>query len=473
MRIKHKSLYLIIAISLISFFLFRKGILTYFVQDDFFHLNFSKAKNISDFINFFSFKNQFGYGFYRPLTTQVFLFICQAIFGKSYLGFKMISFAVFCLNIILCYKIFKILFHNEKEKVSLFACLFYGLSSFHLTSLSYLSAFEEIGVAFFFFLSFYAYLKDRKMSVIFFILALLSRETAITLPIIVLMYEIFVGKKRNTKEIIKKIFPYFLILSIYVLLRFSFKMFPDSKIYSFTLSPKKIINNYFWYSMWGLGAPESLVDFIGPGLKINSRFFLYSPPLGLLVLIFPIMISTAVLIRGINYFFKTKEKGNSIFLIGWFIVTLLPFVMLLNHRFAYYLEIPFFGLSGLTATVFSKGKSFKVLFILLFLLGSFLAVSFYNKTYWAINRADVSKKIIKELKDKYSVLPHASNLVFLNDPNYSSPSKEWGGTSSQAKIALSGCEGPKFIFEDYSLKCFFEDDGIIWPPNSYLIMVKL
>lgn len=149
MQTKNKSFFLIITICLISLVLFRKGFFTYFVQDDFFHLNFSKARNISDFINFFSFKNQFGYGFYRPLTTQVFLFFGQVLFGKSYLGFKIVSFIIFCLNILLCYKIFKRLL--KEEKASLFACLIYGISSFHLTTLSYLSAFEEIGVAFFFF----------------------------------------------------------------------------------------------------------------------------------------------------------------------------------------------------------------------------------------------------------------------------------------------------------------------------------
>jgi len=464
---------LIILIILLLFFFYKSSFNVYFSQDDFFHLNFSKAKSIPDFINFFSFRNQFGYGFYRPLTTQVFLFIGQTVFGENYLCFKMVSFVIFCLNIILCYKIFKILFRNE-ERASLFACLIYSLSSFHLTTLSYLSAFEEIGVAFFFFLSFYTYLKDRKIAILFFTLALLSRETAVTLPLIILMYEIFIKKNKNIRALIKKVFPYFLILAIYILFRFYFKTFPDGKIYSFTFLPKKIINNYFWYSLWGLGAPESLVDFIGPGLKINTRFFLYFPPLGLFVLIFPILISIIILIRGINYFFKTKEKGNSYFLIAWFIVTLLPFVILLNHRFAYYLEIPFLGLSGLIATVFNKEKSLKILFILLFLLGSFLTVSFYNKTYWAINRSKISYKIINEIKNQFPKLPKGSVLYFLNDKNYISPSEQWGNTSTQARIALSECLGPQFVFNDPSLTCFFEDNSS--PSASiqfYPLIVKL
>jgi hypothetical protein len=131
---------------------------------------------------------------------------------------------------------------------------------------------------------------------------------------------------------------------------------------------------------------------------------------------------------------------------------------LVNHRFAFYLEIPFFGLAGLFTYLVYDFKKVRFLFLLVFFILSCLTVNYYSKTYWAINRAKISQKLVLSIKEQYPILEKGTTLFFPNEKTYLSPSSEWGGTSTQVKLALSQCNGLQLIYNDESLKCYFEDD---------------
>jgi len=435
---------------IICAFLFRQSFKVYFSQDDFFRFKMSRAEDIISILNFFSFKNSHLYGFYRPLSINIYSYMGQKIFGLNYKLFHVFNFFLFFLNIVLIYKLLKKIF-NENNK-AIFGTLIYALASFHLTSLSYLSAVEEIMVAFFFFLTINLYLIDSNFAILTFIFALFSRETAVSLPVVLFFLGLFKSYK------FKKILPFLFILTSYLASRWYFKLLPDNSIYNINFSPKSIINNYFWYFLWGVGAPESLVDFVN-NFKINERFFFTDPLLSKLIIIFLLILSVYFIATLINSVIRSKSKNLLWFFILWFVITLFPFVILVNHRFAFYLEIPFFGLAGLLTCLVYDFKKLKYLFLFIFIILSCLTVNYYSKTYWAINRAKISQKLIVSMQKQNPVLPKGSIIFFKNDENYQSPSMQWGGTSTQAKNALSGCNAFRFIYKDESLQCFFEDDG--------------
>ncbi|PIU03859.1 hypothetical protein COT44_01080 [Candidatus Shapirobacteria bacterium CG08_land_8_20_14_0_20_39_18] len=156
---------LILLIFIVAILLYHPLFSLFFFQDDFFHLKMAQANTVSDFINFFSFKNSYSYAFYRPLTTQVFLFMTKSIFGYQPFYYHLIAFIVFCANIFLIYKI--VLFILKNNNFSVIVSLLYALSSANMTTLSYISAFEEIGMAFFFFLTILFYLQKRNCVWIF------------------------------------------------------------------------------------------------------------------------------------------------------------------------------------------------------------------------------------------------------------------------------------------------------------------
>ena len=114
---------------------------------------------------------------------------------------------LFNANIFLVYLIS---WHLIKNKlVSILASFFYGVSAIHFSALHWSAAFDRINVAFFYFLTFYLYLLYRQksklifylFSLIGFCLALLAMELAVTLPLILLIYEVLFLKKPSKGEI--------------------------------------------------------------------------------------------------------------------------------------------------------------------------------------------------------------------------------------------------------------------------------
>ena len=64
------------------------------------------------------------------------------------------------------------------------------------------------------------------------------------------------------------------------------------------------------------------------------------------------------------------------------------------------------------------------------------------------------------------ILPKGSVVYFINDPAYPYVAKEWGGSSKQASIILSGSDALQLLYKDPTLKVFYEDlDGV---PNDLI-----
>ncbi|HUV71530.1 MAG TPA: glycosyltransferase family 39 protein [Clostridia bacterium] len=449
---------------LITILFFSSTFFYYFTQDDFFHLQISQAKNFHDFISFFSFNNDYGYMFYRPLTTQVFLFFGRALFGLNPFGFHLISFLFFVTNIYLVFKITKVLLG---EKPAFISSALYALSASHFSTLAYISTFEEVGVAFFYFLTVFLYLKKSPFSYLSFILALASRETAITLPIIIFLLEFWREKK------FLRTFPYFLTLFFYFFLRVKYFNIPAELVYQPVFSITKIFNTVLWYVFWSFGLPESLVDFVGPGLKVNPRFWQISGWRGKAIVsgsLFMFFFCGLMLLKS---FFK-KEKLKKVFLfLSWFLITLLPFLFLPQHKFVYYLEVPLLGFCGLIALLLAERRTKTIVFFLgIFILVSFLTIGFYKETYWVVGRAKLAKNSISHLKTTYPQLPKGATIYFKNGSDFPEAPSAWGGASQQAKVALSDCNGPRLIYHDDSLKCLYEDDGQDFREDYFLFVVN-
>jgi len=469
---KNKVVYFFLFLFLVLILLFHKSFFAYFSQDDFYHFKLGQADSLVSFINFFSPGSLASTGLYRPLSVQVYSFFGQRAFGLNYTLYHLFNFAVYFLTVLVVFKVFSLIFKDEKR--AYFATGIYSLAAFHFTTMSFLWGIEELMASLFFFLSIFSYLKRKKISLVFFVLALLSRETAVTLPFVLLFLE-WVREKKFQRTL-----PYFILLVLYFLFRLYFHLVPDESIYGLSFSPKLAINNYLWYFLWGLNFPENLIDFVSLP-RIDATFFKIFHPYNYMIVVLGaalLIFLTYKIIRIVFAFFKeglaqkTSMRDQIVFFTVFFLVTLAPFVFLDNHRFAFYLEIPFFGLSGLVAAVLS-GKKEKLLFLCLFLITSFLTISFYNRFYWGITRAKVSQKILFDLKKTYPALPGGSTLYFTNEKGYVSPSKEWGGTSSQAKIAISSCNGPQFLYNDNSLKCLFEDDSPGLTGDEFLLEAKI
>lgn len=419
----------------------------YFTQDDFFHLKTSQVRTIGEFLSFFSFKTLNNYSFYRPLTDYVYFFLIQSIFGLRPFFFHLTSFLFFLGNLFLIFKIIEKLTKNKN--LGFLASFLYAINASNLGSLAYISVFEEIGMSFFLFLSFWFYLQKNRLAVLIFIFALLSRENAVIFPLILLIYEFILARREWKKTLL-----FWLVLIVYGLLRLGAGL-PDVSVYQPVFTPIKIFNSYFWYLLWGIGLPEMLIDFVGPGLKIDPRLILYYRRE--IQIIFSASLVFVLLLAASIFRSSKKEKPQEVFFFLWFMIGLLPVIFWPWHKFAYYLTFPLLGLVGFLVLLLKNLP--KVLIgvgIFLLLVVSLTTIHLSWRTYWVITRAKIAENLVNDLKAKYPQLPQGATLYFENDPEYPLI-LGFGNSSTQAYYTLSGENGPQVIYDDYRLKVYYED----------------
>lgn len=386
------------------------SLFTFFTNDDFFHLKIANVNNVSDFFNFFNLlSSPEGSGFYRPLTTQVFYFIERSVFGLNPLFFHVSSFVALFAGIYLLYQL--VLEISNNKNTAFVSSFLYAFSAIHFGHLYFLGTFQELGLFFFFMysvLSFSRYLKFKKMkdyvlAFSFFILALMSKETAVVLPGVLLL--VWGYLKAFDKRIIsfKKFFvllvPFIITLGIYLYLHVYFYGMASGDSYFTDFSIKKTLNSLMWYLLWSLGIPEMFVDFVGPGLQVNPNLITFWGKetymiLGLFgTLMVSLICAFVSMLRSVSF---EKVTHLSLFSFTFFVITLLPVLFFPFHKFSYNLTLPSFGLFFFIATLLTNGKVSK--YILSFSLITFLflnltTLSLTKKTHWVTRGSDTAKRV--------------------------------------------------------------------------------
>lgn len=412
---------------------FFNSITPFFSSDDWFHLRISSIHSLQEFLNFFSFSDTAqSASFYRPLSTQVFFYIFHKLFDLNALPYYLFGIILFSLILFLLYK-----FTN-----SIVTTLIYAVSVTNFTRLFFLSSYQELFLVFFSLLTL-IFFKNKKylLSLPCFILALLSKETAVILPILLFVLSLY-----EKKVSFRKLSPYFFVLAIYLYLRlFIFKgVSGDSYLWDF--SPLKAANTLFWYTLWSFGAPELLVDYVGSGLRLLPRFFTDYPiwsyiilsQLGLTLLAF-----VALLLKN----FRRTFFGMSIFVISLLSVLFLPW-----HKFTLELGLPLVGFSIMLSTLIGKTRLGKVFLFLFVIFNLSMWPLTYSRNY-AVSRGVISQKIINYLHKNYPTPPQGY-FEFINDtPDYG---VDWG-SSKQISNAIGSSELFRVFYTDPGYTVFFED----------------
>jgi hypothetical protein len=378
----------------------------FFTNDDFFLLKISQAKSISDFLRFFDFtKGPEGLGFYRPLTTQAFYFLAW-VFKLNPLVPHLLSFLTF---LAVCYLVFRLTQEIFKKKsLALTATFLYAVSATHFGHFYYLATYQELGMTFFYLLSTLLFLKKKYfLSLLAFTGALLSKETAVVLPLthlLLLWYFKEPGKIRKT-------LPFLGVLGVYLYLHTFHYGFAAGDSYIWNFAPLKAGNTLFWYSLWSLNLPEMLVDFVGPGLKVSVEplrfWFRYLIPIFILF-----SVITAWLLVSLGNFLKKMKKDEVSILIlasAWFVLTLAPVLFLPLHKFTFYLTLPLIGVIWLISYIL-EGKG-KPLFLALWLALSIFTLTLTYKTHWITQGSRTAKLVYEYVKNNESAL-QGKTIVF-------------------------------------------------------------
>lgn len=443
------KIFLLIIISL-SLLIFSPGLFNFFSSDDWYHLDISRISKPSEFANFFSIsQTPQSIPFYRPLSTQVFFFIFQTIFGFNPLPYHIFIYSLFAVNLYLIYRL-GLLILKDKYR-SLISVFIYAFSATNFVRLYFISVAQEIMMLTFILLALFNYLKPSKVNnvyaFIFFMLAILCKETVIVLPLILLAYEV-INKRLN----VAKIAPYFLIILPYLYIRYHNLGEGVVSSYIFDFSVRKFFNTLSWYFLWSLGGPELLVDYVSSGFNILPRFYTDFPLWSKIILPFlgAILICFMILIfKNIRYLGKTFVFSLFIFIIGLFPVIFLP-----SHKFTLQLTLSMVGFSFLVGSL-SKYRAYLAFFIISFAALNILTNLLTYQTHYSVARSRISQKVFYYFASNYHNPPKDTYFEFINDtPNFG---KEWG-SSKQISQAISGSDLFKVLYKDHNYHVYFEDD---------------
>lgn len=471
-----------IPIFIVVIILYYPVLSTYFSHDDFFHFKVSQTDGgLKEFFKFFTFQpfEERRIAFFRPVFREVLYNSFYLLFGLNALPFRLLSFIIHFINIYLVFTLIEKVF--KKKLISYFSTFFFAITSANVASFYYLAGgIQTQGVTTFILLTliaFFNYLKTDKekyklASFLAFALALASHEQAALIPFL-LAGLVLIENKNLTR--LRELWPYFLVLSIYIYLNITIIGYSSQETqYKMTFNLKSTLNTLSWYSVWAMGIPEMLVDFLNPGFKLNPSLMKYWGNFFRVIFTAFAVSGFLAILNGLATLFKKRKtvlNKQFLFFTIWFPLGLLPVLFLPGHKSSHYLYPVLPAFWGTFGYVIFQGFNFfkkynlkiaqlelAIFTISLFVLSA-TSAKLEETTYWAAARGRLAEKIINEVKNKYPELPKGSTIYFTNDPNYPFVSKDWGGTSKQAYYALNNQDALQLVYNDPSLKVYYKDEG--------------
>lgn len=457
-KILYRKTLIFLSLIVISFSLYMNysTLNYYFFQDDFFHLVISKANNIKEFFDFFKFRNDIiGY---RPITIQLYFFSNFSLFGLNTLNFRIVNLVFLFASYFLLIKIIEKI--TQDKFVGFLTATLWILSSIHFMTIIWISASYLLIGTFFWLLTslfFIKFQKERKnifyiLSLISFLLTIGSFEFSITWPVIFGFYYFYVLKNTLYKSI--KVFsPFFLLTTIYLLLRIFLIKVPQILEYkiAFNLESAKAL---FWYLLWSFNIPEEFKKQIVNNLVIfNPKFFSEYWPLILKSFTGFFLILLVSVILPIFYIIKKHLKINLkiiIFGIYYFLVAILPVLFLPNHTFSMYLALPSIGIYFLLAYFVAslKSKTLAISLVLIWLATSVTTLSFYKTNSWMIESQRFSRDFSLGMKKQFPRLPQNSIILYqLNDPRY--------------KQALLESNAARALYNDPTISIYYNKEDLL------------
>lgn len=472
-----KKLLLIFAF---SFLIFYPALFGFYTNDDFFCLRISHFRNLGDFANSFNItKGPDGWGLYRPLTVQVFYSLAWTIFNLNPLYLHILSFGLFFLLIFLVYKL--ILLISGSEKASLIASFLYAVSATHFGHLYFLST-QELGLAVFVLLSVIyglRFFRERKkqyylFSFLAFVLSLFSKETAVVTPFLlaaVVFFDYRAGKNNTSlKTLVYYLLPFLAVLSVYFYFRFFHYGFAAGDSYVWNFSIKRLANTLVWYLTWSLNLPETLVDFVGPGLHVNPNLWLYwSKQIIPILVLFTVQICLIVYVF-IRSKFSLIANRRTLFATLWFLISLLPVVFLPLHKFTFYLTLPLIGVVFFLSYLFINHKSLTVTFCIVWTVLSILTLKHTVNTSWITQGQNTAKRVYEYFLTKKDEI--GSRAIYLIDTERDA-NLPWSPTTV-VKTALSDKNFFLVYFPDMAGRINYTgDQKLSNRENAYIIESRI
>ncbi len=415
-----------------------------FSQDDWYFLLISQASSLKEVVQFFSPWHQQGFAFFRPLGTQLYYFLFVASAGLENAPYLMHVFMLL-IHTTSAYLAFSLLHKITKDRVlSVWIGVLYASSSAHFLSLFYIAATQQLLSAMLGLLVLNALLDRRpRVAALWMIPALLSKESAIVVPVIAALI-LQLQYRYGIKKIAWRLAPTAAIITIYLLVRMAAGIVVQSEYHpDFSL---KLVSTLRWYYFFGYGAPEELMHYASPGLFIN--FWRYIRDLGPLAIISTfttiVLTLTGMVVMLCSLIAGTGiSRRHLILYILWWLTGIGLIMWYPDHRYPHYLDLALIPML-LILTQSVKG-GWRVLIGVLFLASSWAAINISEDHHWTTKRAVEARSQTAFILESGSCAA-PNGVVFegaLND-------------MQEISYALSLANGPRVICDNPTLPVYYE-----------------
>lgn len=415
-----KTWFQIIIISLIIFLVFFNVFQNEFVGDDIdFLIKWEEIKDLKNIGKILKGNTPVGHEeVYRPVRGLIYL-VEYHFFGDNEFFYHLQAILIHITVTILIYLLIRKVV--GKNQIAFFVSLLFGIHPIHTEMITFVAGSMDSFAFIFYFLSFLFYLKTkekRKISLpdsyqaslfvkrvenLYFIaslilafLAFATYEVTVTLPIMIVLYEIIFGKleKKNWKEKIEFILPFFLVLIFYFCLRFFVvhiierNTYQAGSFFQTMLVNVLVIIKYLRLNLAPFGL--ALNHKIAEGIYAHT-FPKYNWEAISNLSIFDLRIFGGIILLGsiLWWVWKNWKKEKELsFGIVWFFVGFLPVLNIIPHasllaeRYSY---IPSLGICIILAVIVKKiwGKR-KWLgnLMIIILLGSFGFLTYKRNFDW-------------------------------------------------------------------------------------------
>lgn len=170
--------------------------------------------------NFEQMFSSFYLSLYQPLTTFVYG-LCYALFDLNASAFHMLNLFLHLVNCLLVYWL--VLLVVKDDKIALLLTALFALHPLQVEAVAWVSALSILLCATFYLAAIICYIRYHNsmykpkyiyITFMLFIGGLLSKSTAISLPVMLLIFDYFFGRKADRRSLIEKI-PFFLMAIIF------------------------------------------------------------------------------------------------------------------------------------------------------------------------------------------------------------------------------------------------------------------
>ncbi len=318
------------------------------------------------------------YGFYRPLQILTYVFD-YSLWNLNVRGYHLSNILLHILTALTIFWLINLLYNNFR--VALFTSLLFVVHPVHTEAVSYISGRADSLAALFMLLAVICYIKSlgqRQLSfsilmLVSFTLALLSKESTLILPLVLLLYHY--SFKQRLK--IKPFLPVLTLTLLYIILRLTLLKFLLSFGSASTTLGQRLPGFFV--------ALSNYLRLIVLPLNLHMEY-----GQGLFSLSHPQVILGILLLLGLFiYLIKKRQSPNLIsFGLSWFLLTLLPVANLypVNAYLAeHWLYLPSVGLLlilayGLNSLYQTRRPQALILLISLLTFYSYLTIKQNN--YW-------------------------------------------------------------------------------------------